>query len=176
MNPGPCVFVTVTFNETACAVALIPHCPVRTKLRGTPCVKAGEPYGPLNPFPRVSASRHGFRPTKYSGGVGTVSTASAADGETSPFETTREEGLHEAGAGQFSIFDCASETPPEHTKDTIAQKERVRIDMELSFLSGLLTVRAPILSSAAAPIERRGGGSPRPRSQPNSTRMPDECR
>ena len=34
---------------------------------------------------------------------------------------------------QGYFFDCASETAPEHTKDTIAQKERVRIDMELSF-------------------------------------------
>src|SRR5438552_7500844 len=133
MNPGPCVFVTVTFSDTACAVALIPHCPVRTKLRGPPWVRAGGPYGPVNPFPRVSASRHGFRPTKYSGGVGTLASPSADNGETSPFETARAGGVHEAGAGQFSIVDCASATAPEHTKDRIVQKERVRIDMGLSF-------------------------------------------
>src|SRR2546426_7737631 len=171
MNPGPCVLVTVTFNDTACAVALIPHCPVRTKLRGTPPVRAGGPYGPVNPFPRVSASRQGFSPTKCSGGVGTVSTASTADGETSPFGNTRAEGLHEAGAGQFSIVDCAREIALEQRKDRIVQKKRVRIDMVLSLMCGLLTVRARILSSAAT-VDHPDEGRRRPRA-PDVWRDPE---
>src|SRR5438876_739659 len=61
MNPGPCVFVTVTFTETAAALAGLPQRPVSVKFRGDPWVRAGGPYAPVKPLPRVSAMRQGGR-------------------------------------------------------------------------------------------------------------------
>src|SRR5450830_1299875 len=65
MKPGPAVFVTVTFKETAEAVPGMPHWPDRVKFRGTPALNGGAPYRPAGP--RVSAIRQGFKVWK---GVG----------------------------------------------------------------------------------------------------------
>jgi hypothetical protein len=43
IKPGPRVFVTVMFNDTASAEPGIPHWPARGKVRGTPLARGGAP-------------------------------------------------------------------------------------------------------------------------------------
>src|SRR5512147_863251 len=95
MKPGPCVLVTVTFNETAWAPGGMPHFPVRVKLRGTPPLSAGVPYPAGKPAWRVSTIRQGERPMK---GRGLVTPPIV---EIPPLALS---GDHVAGAGQSAIF------------------------------------------------------------------------
>ncbi len=76
-NPAPSVCVTVTFNETAWALAGIPHCPASRNSRGVPAESDGGPYSPLKPLPRVSMTRQGVRATKGRGWAEAAATLSA---------------------------------------------------------------------------------------------------
>ena len=64
-KPGPKP-ATVKLNDTAFAPAGMPHVPTIGKSRTTAADSAGCPYAPTNPFPRVSATRHGVIATNGS--------------------------------------------------------------------------------------------------------------
>src|SRR2546429_5359201 len=97
MNPGPCVFVTVTFKETAPALAGMPQRPVSVKFRGDPWARAGGPYAPVKPLPRVSAMRQGVIAMNGRGFVSESAVIPLVRG-----------GLQLAGADQFGIDSVAS--------------------------------------------------------------------
>src|SRR5438270_6072339 len=99
MNPGPCVFVTVTFKETAPALAGMPQRPVSVKFRGDPWARAGGPYAPVKPLPRVSAMRQGVIAMNGRGFVSESAVIPLVRG-----------GLQLAGADQFGI-DCPDAMP-----------------------------------------------------------------
>src|SRR4029450_111999 len=99
MKPAPRVFITVTFNEYACALAGIPgqsESEFRSKFRGTPAASAGGPNPGGNPACRVSTRRQGVMPMK---GRGDVDNA-AAPSSLTPLSG----GLQDGGAGQSTIF------------------------------------------------------------------------
>src|SRR5688500_10488540 len=66
------ISATVKLNDTAEAPAGTPHCPPMVKIREPLGESAGGPYSPVNPWPRVSTTRHGVRVMKWLAAEGTA--------------------------------------------------------------------------------------------------------
>ena len=97
-SPAAPTFNAAKLKDTAAAEAGIPHCPAMVKSRVALARRAGGPKAPVNPLPRVSATRQGVRAMKGRGGNAGLTASMRA-----PRGARAAGGVQKAGAGQLGI-------------------------------------------------------------------------